>query len=180
MLRASNVDALVHPAGRQIMLTQLTKILTAFGMAATITGVGMGFSAAALADCRPLQVIGGSGTRVEKEVSPPGTLIFVNNNWNTDFAVPSDANFNYFIATMTAKNRGEYDVKMYLKYNDNTDDKFVERTVFVDRDNEVVRLPAAPDVATPRRYEDPYQVNVFVGGIEATGNVYELEVSGCY
>ncbi|AFY71089.1 hypothetical protein Pse7367_2836 [Thalassoporum mexicanum PCC 7367] len=160
-----------------MLTTKLTKILTTVGV---IAGIVMGLSAPVLASCRALQVIGGSGTKVSKEVSPPGTLIFVNNNWNTDFAVSSDANFNYFIANMTARNRGEYDVKMYLKYSDNTDDKFVDRTVFLDRDNEKVRLPSQPDVATPRRNEDPYQINIFVGGIEATGNVYDLEVLGCY
>jgi hypothetical protein len=160
-----------------MLTTKLTKIATILGIA---SGIVIGLSAPALASCRALRVIGGSGTKVGKEVSPPGTLIFVKNNWNTDFVVPSDANFNYYIANLTARNRGEYDVKLFLKYSDNTDDKFVDRTVFVDRDDEVIRLPAAPDVATPRRNEDPYQINVFVGGIEATGNTYNLEVLGCY
>jgi hypothetical protein len=54
-----------------------------------------------------LDVVGYSGTQVEKTVSFPGTLI-TQNNWNTDFAVPGDESFKEFVTTLVPQKNGQY------------------------------------------------------------------------
>ncbi|WP_019501476.1 hypothetical protein [Pseudanabaena sp. PCC 6802] len=124
-------------------------------------------------NCRSLSVVGGTGKEVTKRVSPPGTLL-TKNNWNTDFAVPSGARFNRFNITLSSQNDATYAVKVFLKYSNNTTDNFV---------NQNVPLRVGQSVsfkATPRLAEDPFQVNVNVGGTSAIGNTYTLSVTGCY
>lgn len=123
--------------------------------------------------CRPLEVVGGSGTVVEKKITPGGTLL-TNDNWNTDFAVQSGANFNLYIATITPKDNANYAIKLFLKYSNNTLDKFYDQTTPLKKGKPLVIT------GEPRSRESPYQINVLVGGIEAIGTEYALTVSGCY
>jgi len=123
--------------------------------------------------CVPLKVIGGQGTKVKKTVSPLSTLV-TNNNWNTDFAVPGGRSFNRYVATIVPENNANYDVKLNLKYSDNT-------SIESDRQDNIavkVRQPIRLE-GIPRATSEPFQVNVFVGGNSATGNTYTLSVSGC-
>ncbi|MGL5032269.1 MAG: hypothetical protein ACRC6M_00535 [Microcystaceae cyanobacterium] len=46
------------------------------------------------------------------------------NNWNTDWAVPNNANFSRYIATITSNDGGPFNIKMYLKYSDQTASEF--------------------------------------------------------
>jgi hypothetical protein len=122
--------------------------------------------------CSPLSVVGGTGKEVTKRVSPPGTFL-TKNNWNTDFAVPSGARFNRFTMTLSSQNNATYTVKLFLKYSNNTTDNFV---------NQNVPLKVGQSVsfnATPRPGDNPFQVNVFVGGTSAIGNTYTVSVVGC-
>jgi hypothetical protein len=123
--------------------------------------------------CRALEVVGGNGTVVEKKITPGGTL-FTNDNWNTDFAVPSGANFNLYTATITVKDNANYAIKLFLKYSNNTLDKFYDQTIPLKKGKPLVIT------GEPRARESPYQINVLVGGIEAIGTEYSLTVSGCY
>jgi hypothetical protein len=124
-------------------------------------------------NCRSLSVVGGTGSKVTKKASPPGTFV-TKNNWNIDFAVPSGSRFNRFTVTLSSQNDATYTVKLFLKYSNNTTDNFT---------NQNVSLKVGKSVsfkATPRLSDDPYQVNVYVGGTSAIGNTYSLSVTGCY
>ncbi|AFY79592.1 MAG: hypothetical protein IGR93_13930 [Hydrococcus sp. C42_A2020_068] len=122
--------------------------------------------------CFPLQVIGGSGEELSKTVSPPSVPLF-NNNWNTDFAVDARADYDNYVATLTPEHDGEYSIKMYLKYSNNTTDKFYDQKVVLSAGQPLTIS------ATPRRNEQPYQVNIFVGGLVSVGKTYRLTVEGC-
>jgi hypothetical protein len=131
--------------------------------------------------CTPLPLVGGQGSEVSKTVSQPtipGPLPGVNlthNNWNTDWVVPTTRKFKNFVATITADNSGAFDIKMYLKYSDDTADEFFN--------TQGVQIPSERPLritATPRPEEQPYQVNLFVGGLNRIGNSYKASVVGCF
>lgn len=124
-------------------------------------------------NCVPLNVVGGTGTEVTKSVSSPA--IIGNNNWNTDFAVPARTNFRQYIAVVKSESTdtANYDTKMFLKYANNTADPVFEGNL---------NLPSGETkqiTGSPRRGEQPYQVNLNIGGIGAMGYTYTLSVLGC-
>lgn len=123
--------------------------------------------------CSALRVVGGTGTQVLKTVSPPGAEV-LRNNWNTDFTVPSTQSYRRFVATVRPRNEGEYQIKMYLKYNDGTADKVYDQTATLAKNR------ALTISGTRRLNANPYQVNLFVGGIPVVGNSYTAAVAGCY
>ncbi|MEG3438313.1 hypothetical protein V0288_14380 [Pannus brasiliensis CCIBt3594] len=130
--------------------------------------------------CIPLPVLGGQGSEVTKSVSQPTIpsplgIDITRNNWNTDWAVPTDRRFDRFVATITAPGGGSFDIKMYLKYNDGTTGEFFNTAG--------ARLqPGQPLVikAENRPGDEPYQVNLFIGGVNYFGNTYTASVVGCY
>jgi hypothetical protein len=124
-------------------------------------------------NCIPLSVVGGTGTSVTKQVSTPGLV--TDNNWNTDFAVPTNQSFSQFIATVKSESsdKGDFQVEMFLKYNNDTADKVFKGTV---------ALPPGESknlVGNPRKGESPYQVNLKVGSTGTIGFTYTLSVLGC-
>ena len=129
--------------------------------------------------CTPLSLVGGQGSEVTKTVSQPTIpgpfgIDITRNNWNTDWAVPSERNFRRFVATIVSENGGSFDIKMYLKYSDQTTGEFYN--------TDGVQLnPGKPLTidATPRPEDEPYQVNLFVGGLEHIGSSYKASVVGC-
>ena len=144
-----------------------------------ITVVGTSLSYAALVGnllgqaqtCYPLRVVGAQGTQIEKKVSAPGTL-FSRSNWNTDFVVPSGPSFSRFVATVLPKNGGEYKLQMTLKYSNNSGDQVYNQTATL-----AEKKPFTISGAT-RNNATPYQVNVSVGGLAATGNSYTVSACG--
>lgn len=145
------------------------------GLAAAVMGTGIYLSAGSsqAQTCVPLNVVGGSSTVVEKTVSPPSTLI-TQSNWNTDFVVPDEYDFESFIATVTSESGSIYDIHVNLKYNDDTVDQAYSAT-----EDLTVGEPLEISVA-PRVNQQPYQVNLHVGGLDAVENVYTASVSGCF
>lgn len=132
-------------------------------------------SVAAAPVCTPLKVVGGVGTTVAKEVSPPGVPLPYGfkkkDNWNTDFEVTSPA--TSFVADILAKNLGTYRISMYLKYPDNTSDKVFDQDVSL-QNNQKYTIRGSS-----RANMSPYQVNLFVGGIPVVGNSYTATVFRC-
>lgn len=124
--------------------------------------------------CRLLQAVGG-GTEVTKTVSPGGTL-FTGDNWNTDFVVPTDRFYDRFEVRVMPQNDANYSMNFYLKYPNNTADKFFSREAIPLRRNQLVIARAKPRALTLQ----PFQVNVFVGGTEAIGTVYTATVLACF
>ncbi|MGL5806969.1 MAG: hypothetical protein ACRC2R_09105 [Xenococcaceae cyanobacterium] len=123
--------------------------------------------------CSPLAVVDGKGTEVEKSVSPPSTGI-TGSNWNTDFSVSGQIKFQSYVVNIVPKKTGNYDVKTYLKYSNNTSDQIYNKTNIKLTAGEPLQI-----VAKSRQEKIPYQVNVLVGGLEAIGNSYTVSVQGC-
>ncbi len=123
--------------------------------------------------CRALEVVGGQGTKVDKKVTPPSAPPFFRNNWNTDFLVSRDRNYYKYVSTLMPKDSGEYKIMMFLKYSDDTADQVY--------DQKITLTEGKPFYITgsPRRNDQPYQVNVFVGGLTSVGKSYTLYVNGC-
>jgi hypothetical protein len=130
----------------------------------------------AMASCRALMPIGGSGeTVVQKRISPDGLLR--RNNWNTDFAV--DRNFaSYRITLQSASTEpAVFPVAVFLRFTDNTDIRLVNenRTLQPQQRHVFGPFPAVPGKRTN-------QVNVRVGATSmpgSTGFSYRVSVEGC-
>ena len=129
--------------------------------------------------CIPLELVGGQGSSVTKTVSQPTIpsplpgIDITKDNWNTDWAVPTLTKFDYFKATVTSDG-GTFNIAFYVKYNDQTAQKFFDQKgVEITADKPLV-ITAAPG---PK--EEPYQVNLFNGGLDRIGNTYTATVVGC-
>lgn len=142
--------------------------------------VGFNRPAKAAETCVPISLVGGSGNQITKAVSQPTIpgpfgIDITRNNWNTDWAIPGGQRFKRFVTTVSSDKGGTFDIKMYLKYSDQTTGEFYN--------TEGVQLnPGQPLIidATPRPEDQPYQVNLFMGGLNHIGNSYTASVVGCY
>lgn len=134
--------------------------------------------------CTIFPVIGGekeNETEVTKTVSQPGlslpvigpASVGVNNNWNTDFSIIPLKSYKEYIITFIPKNEGEYKVRGYLKYNDNTSDEiYNENKTFTPGEPiEIKGVPQGDNI--------PIQVNLFVGDPVSMGKTYTVSVKGC-
>ncbi len=123
--------------------------------------------------CVPLKAIGGQGTQVKKSVSPPGLLVS-RNNWNTDFAVPGGVAFRRFTATIIPSDDANYNIAVYLKYSNKTSDNLYNK-------NSVHLIKGQPlrISGSPRSTNQPYEVNVRVGGLKKLNNTYTVSAVGC-
>lgn len=126
--------------------------------------------------CTPLEVVNGRGeTEVTKTVSPPSALV-TRSNWNTDFSVPNGANYSRYVATVRSRSQdnGEFTIAMNLKYSNGGADRV--------HDGRRVAIAAGDSITitgNPRNNQQPFQVNLEVGGTRAIGITYSLTVSGC-
>ncbi len=127
--------------------------------------------------------MGGEGSTVTKKVSPPsvpaGPLGLVgvditHNDWNTDWAVPGDVKFSRFIVAITSDDGGPFDIKMYLKYSDQTVSEFYNTKGVEFQSGKPLKIEAEP-----RPENEPYQINLFVNGLKSTGKTYTASVVGC-
>jgi hypothetical protein len=147
-----------------------------------MTGVHLEASAET---CVPIPLVGGKGDRVIKTVSPPTIpagplgmlgIDITNNNWNTDWALPGEGKpFQRFIISIVSSDVGPFEIRAYLKYSDQTADRFFNQEAIQIPDDKPLLIKAFP-----RPNEQPYQVNLFVAGVEALGKSYSATVVGCY
>ncbi|WP_342596978.1 hypothetical protein VKI21_15910 [Cyanobacterium aponinum UTEX 3222] len=132
-------------------------------------------------NCTPIPLVGGQGSTVTKTVSTPTIpapfgINITRNNWNTDWAVPSNNNtFRRYLVEISSNDGGPFDIRIYLKYSDQTADQFFNQEAV----NIVTNKPLKIE-STPRPDAQPYQVNLFVGGLESLGKTYTAIVMGCY
>jgi hypothetical protein len=152
-------------------------IRTAIAGSLTLTGSLIFANLPAAAQtCTPLQVVEGKGaTTVDKKISVPAAPLpagqQTRNNWNTDFIVEGRA--RKYVAKITPKNEGKYRIALYLKYPDNTADKVYDKTVVLKKG----KLFTISGI--PRTSLTPYQLNLFVGGVEVVGNSYTATTLAC-
>ena len=134
--------------------------------------------------CTNFPVIGGQKEdeiEVTKTVSQPGlslpvigpASIGVNNNWNTDFSIIPLKQYKQYIITFTPKSDGDYKVRAYLKYNDNTADEIYneQKSYTPGQAIEIKGVPKADNI--------PIQVNLFVGDPISIPKTYTVSVKGC-
>jgi hypothetical protein len=134
--------------------------------------------------CMRLAVVGGQAGQntVEKRISVPTVTgpfgLGVRNNWNTDWVVPVPQRYSGFVAMFEAIDEdgsSDYDIELNLKYGDDTSDEIFDRDSYTVSTDEPLRIDA-----TPRAGSQPYQVNLFVGGVDHVGDRYRAAVYGCY
>ncbi|MGK7960308.1 hypothetical protein [Crocosphaera sp.] len=134
--------------------------------------------------CTVFPVVGGqqdNETEVTKTVSQPSfpiplpgpASVGVNNNWNTDFSIIPLKQYKQYIVTFTPKSEGDYKVRAYLKYNDDTADEIYneEKSYTVGQPIEIKGVPKADNI--------PVQVNLFVGDPVSMTKTYTVSVRGC-
>lgn len=129
--------------------------------------------------CIPIPVVGGQGNEVKKAVAQPTIpgpfgINVTRNNWNTDWAIPGGQRFKQYLVTISSEKGGKFNIKMYLKYSDKTADEFYNQKEIEIKPGETLKIQAFP-----RPNNEPYQVNVFVGGINNIGGTYTASVVGC-
>ena len=134
--------------------------------------------------CTAFPVVGGqeeNETEVTKTVSQPSFHIplpgpasaGVNNNWNTDFSIIPLKAYNKYIVTFTPKSDGDYKVRAYLKYNDNTADE-----IYNEQKSYTAGQPIVIE-GVPKADNLPIQVNLFVGDPISITKTYTVSVKGC-
>ncbi|MEB3174694.1 MAG: hypothetical protein VKN60_05840 [Cyanobacteriota bacterium] len=135
--------------------------------------------------CVPLSLVGGQGNEVNKTVSPPtipaGPLGMLgvnitNNDWNTDWSLSGQGKpFKTFLIRAESEDTNPFQIRAYLKYSDNTHDEVFNNASFTFTPSQPLEIKA-----TPRPNQQPYQVNLFVAGVNALGQSYSASVVGCY
>ncbi|MFN5514767.1 MAG: hypothetical protein ACK5CA_08455 [Cyanobacteriota bacterium] len=129
--------------------------------------------------CAPLSLLGGQGSEVTKTVSGPTIpapfgIKIKRNNWNTDWAVPGGRKFKKFVATIVSEDGGSFDIRMFLKYSDQTNEEFFNQNSQRLEPGQPLNIEAAP-----RPEDNPFLVNVFVNGLPAIGQTYRASVVAC-
>lgn len=150
---------------------------TVLGILASILSLNLPVQAQT---CTPLSLVGGTGSEITKTVAQPtipgpfGVKI-TRNNWNTDWAIPGGKNLSRYVTTVTSSDGGTFDIRLFLKYSDQSEDEFFNS-------NQMTLAAGQPLTieATPRSVKDqPFQVNLFVNGVASIGETYTASVVGC-
>lgn len=118
--------------------------------------------------CTPLQEVTTGQSEIRKRIENRSIL---GNNWHTDFVVPNDTEFSYFVALVTPENNGPYWMDAHLRLPQGGSEK-----AFSDRAD----LQAGTTVSIPFESptgRQPAVVNVRLGGVN--GNFYTISVAAC-
>jgi hypothetical protein len=134
-------------------------------------------------NCEALPLVGGEGSEVTKEISPPGVRIPLpgpvsagtRNNWHTDWFISGGQAYQSYMVILIPHSNREYDVSMYLKYPDDTNQRFYREQRIELSANQPITVDVTPD----RTDVNPHQVNTNIGGIRAVGARYTVAVAGC-
>lgn len=152
--------------------------ITVFTLLSAIIGQNLPVLAQA---CTPIPLVGKPQTNeITKTVAQPtipgpfGVKI-TRNNWNTDWAVSSGSNFTRYVATITSRDGGTFDVRFFLKYSDQTEDEFFNNRQLVMTAGQTITIEGTPRSAD----NQPFQINLFVNGLSALGRTYTATVVGC-
>ena len=134
------------------------------------------------ASCEALPLVGGGGSEVTKTASPPSVRVplpgpvspNLRSNWNTDWYIPNPTAYRSYLVYLMPHSEMEYSIEMFLKYPDETNQKFYdEQNVSLIR-NELISVEVTPDRDLP-----PYQINTNIGGLLSIGARYTVSIAGC-
>lgn len=118
--------------------------------------------------CVALQEVTTGQTEIRRRIE---NRVVMGNNWHTDWLVPNQPNFTYFVAVVTPENTAPYWLDVHLRMPHGGSEK-----VFSDRaDAEAGSTFIIPFASTTRR--QPAVVNARLGGVN--GNFYTLAVAAC-
>ncbi|NJL45972.1 MAG: hypothetical protein HC922_10215 [Leptolyngbyaceae cyanobacterium SM2_3_12] len=118
--------------------------------------------------CVALQEVTTGQTEIRKRIE---NRVIAQGNWNTDFLVPSDQDFSYFVAIITPENDAAYELIANLRFSDGSSEQ---------------ALSGRADLTMGETYSIPFQsptfrqpavVNTRVGG--TNGNFYTISVAAC-
>jgi hypothetical protein len=99
----------------------------------------------------------------------------VRSNWNTDWYIPDARAYRSYMVLLMPHSEMEYSVEMFLKYPDNTNQRFYDEQRVKFTENQPVVVEVTPD----RSDLQPYQVNTNIGGLLSIGAKYSVAVAGC-
>ena len=118
--------------------------------------------------CIALSEVTTGQTEIRKRIE---NRVISRGNWNTDFLVPNDRNFDYFVAIITAENTGPYEFTANLRLPSGGSE---------------LAFSGRSDVQAGTTYSIPFQsptgrqpavINARVGGVN--GNFYTISMAGC-
>lgn len=118
--------------------------------------------------CVALQEVTTGQTEVRKRIE---NRVILQGNWNTDFLVPNDRDFAYFVALITPENTGAYEFTANLVLPQGGSETAIRRS---------------GDIQAGTTYSIPFQsptgrqsaiVNARVGGVN--GNFYTIAIAAC-
>lgn len=118
--------------------------------------------------CIPLQEVTTGQSEIRKRIENRSIL---GNNWHTDFIVPNDTEFSYFVALVTPENNGPYWMDVHLRLPQGGSEKVL---------SEQADLQAGTTVSIPFESptgRQPAVVNARLGGVN--GNFYTISVAAC-
>jgi heat shock protein HslJ len=118
--------------------------------------------------CMALQEVSTGQTEIRKRIE---NRALSRGNWNTDFLVPNDQDFDYFVAIITPENTAPYEFTANLRLPGGGSE---------------MAFSARSEVQAGTTYSIPFQsptgrqptaVNARVGGVN--GNYYTIAIAGC-
>jgi len=148
--------------------TYVAVISTVVIAALPITGLLNSNLPARAQSCVKLREVTTGQTSISKRIS---ARALGENNWNTDFAVPTGTTFSYFIANVWPENNATYQITISLKYNDNTSSQAFRDSIPLQRHNLFSKRFWAPTA------KQPFQINMNVGG--QLNDAYAVSVQAC-
>jgi hypothetical protein len=119
-------------------------------------------------NCVALQEVTTGETAIRKRIE---NRVLTRGNWNTDFLVPSNQDFSYFVVLAEAENTGPYELTVNLAYANSNPLQAISRSANVEAGT-VYAIPFQSSIP-----EQPVRINARVGGVN--GNFYTIGIAAC-
>lgn len=123
---------------------------------------------AAASTCIPLQEVTTGQNEIRKRIENRSLL---GNNWNTDFIVPNEPAFSYFVAFVTPENNGPYWLDLHLRMPHGGSEKVLSERADL-QSGSTYSIPFQSDTG-----RQPAVINARLGGVN--GNFYTISVAAC-
>lgn len=118
--------------------------------------------------CIPLQEVTTGQNEIRKRIENRSLL---GNNWNTDFLVPNEPTFSYFVAFVTPENNGPYWLDLHLRMPQGGSEKVLSERADL-QSGSTYSIPFASNTG-----RQPAVINARLGGVN--GNFYTISVAAC-